>query len=357
MGAIDRQIKETFFSSCIVDKDNLYFFSDGTFKPIKYNLNTNIAEYLVADDHLSDFQNGNPEKVFLYEDYIFVVKNTGDEIIRISLKDRSTDIVQIGASYLQTDNFALITLFKNTILCFCRTISKVIIMDCESLEVKEQELISVSEGGYKIGSVYEDYVYLFPKSGDAFLLYDLDKKTYRQKHLGENLDCVSNIAVANMYLYILERSGKLSAFNRNSYELIKSVKVGKKAEYGFIATCSRGLVLLPSIGEDIKIVDSLLDTFYVYSEYPSDFFYKEVSGKSKFFFPTEDDNYFYFAKRLANYILEVDKDNGELIWIKIDAAVSELFIASELKKKNYIYENKANKHLKEYLSVIKKGLI
>ncbi len=353
MASLEKHRDDIFFSSCLVNQDNLYFFTDGTFRPIKYDLSKNVGEYLVEYKCLDGFAKGNLEKIFLYDDYIFAVKNTGEKVVRITLKDKSFISIPISASYMPTDNFALIAMYNNAIFCFCRTNNKVIIVDCDSLTVNEQQLLSLSDDGYKIGTIYEEHVYLFPKSGDKFLIYDLNERLYKQSYLSKEFSSISNVVSTKSNLYILERSGDLNLIDHNSFELIKSLKVGNEGAYGFIVICRNVIILLPSLGEDIMILDYSLETYHIYNEYPSDFSYKKVDGKSKYYYPYEDENYYYFAKRLANYFLKIDKNSGELKWIKIDVAVSELFIANELKNRKVLSENN-NINLTEFINVLKK---
>ena len=81
------------------------------------------------------------------------------------------------------------------------------------------------------------------------------------------------------------------------------------------------LIVFPAMDEDINIVDLASKEIKVYQGYPSDFEYQAAGwgwtyGWSQYFGYCEDEDYYYFAMRSANYVLKVNKENGEFIWIK-----------------------------------------
>lgn len=349
----NRRRNETFFSSCLVDNDILYFLSDFSFIPFKYDLQTGKADCLVKDEDIEKLGNGNPEKIYIEKDQLFAVKNTGKEIIRISLKDKTYEKIDLNADYLATDNFALITKNESFMFCFCRTASKVIVFNCDKLELKEIELLILSDEGYRIGVREGQNVYLFTKSGKSFLKFNLIDYSFSIESMQTPFGCISNVNVTKAYIYILERKGTLTILNRQTYDVIKTVEVGKEAEYGFIVICNNKILLLPILGDNILIADFLFEEIETYKEYPGDFFYDDQVGptKSKYYYPFEDNQYYYFAKRKANYFLKIEKETANLIWVSIEDAVYRTKINAEVHSGKICHEN-SYLEISDFMSVI-----
>lgn len=127
-------------------------------------------------------------------------------------------------------------------------------------------------------------------------------------------------------IYFLNWFGSIYKWDlkQKQIEIIETLKTepDETKSVSKIIYAGNKLIVFPSLGEDINILDVSTYERKIYQGYPSDFMYQEKKW-SKFYGYCEDDQYFYFAMRSANYVLKVDKQSGEFIWLKPNIPTSE----------------------------------
>jgi len=332
----------TFFSVCLFEQNNLYLITDMSFIPVNYDIESDKVKCLVPYNSLEDLTGASPEIIVKKNETIISVKNNGKSIIVIDIAKKEYKEIPINASFKPYDNFALVTLYGNNLFCFCRTDSKVIVFDTTSFEIREIMIPQICEGGYRTGICEENTVYLFPISGNSYLEFDMDDCTYSTKYLSETITKIVHVQKDGENIFVLDWYGYIRIFNTTSGTIYTSVKVGGEAEYGIILITKERLMILPNQGEKILMSNTNLKCVTEFNDYPKDFKYDDIVGenKSKFIYPCEDEETYYFAPRKANYILKIRKSTKfEYEWIKTPKIVNRIFAQKDIDNKSVVYED------------------
>lgn len=190
-----------------------------------------------------------------------------------------------------------------------------------------------------------DRVWLLPCEAEVIGCYDLASGEMRIYELKRKIvDCV-DMVFADENIYILSRWGIIYICNPHELKvdemkILETEYIGRKSMYGKMIYAGNKLIILPALTDDIKIIDVLTDNVETYHDYPGDFLYynmEYMADWSKYAGLCEDDNYYYCAMRMENYLLKISKCDGTLSWVKPNVPSKEVWmkILTPLKERRF----------------------
>lgn len=315
-----QNVKKRLFSNCVLVDKELYFFDSYDGMPAKMNLNSGQVFYLnlpynynITNDNVADLILQNNKK-------IYILQNAGNNLSEYNLEQNTCRQFNINCAYQPWGNFAAATIFEAKLYIFTRYENKIVKFDTNTDKICEKIYIP-GEGRAFFGCRVYKTMWLFPRIGDNVVAYDMQTDEVYTHRLPMKLEeCVYAIQEEGK-IYILNQYGMIYIWNlkKNNMEVVDKAEASEHVisnTVGRIVYTNHKLVILPSFGNDIKILDLIKNTVEIYSGYPNDFKYFTELKWAKYNGVCEDSEYFYFALRLSNYLLRIQKNNATLDWIK-----------------------------------------
>ena len=162
-------------------------------------------------------------------------------------------------------------------------------------------------------------MWIFTEKERVVIDYDITLERFERYLLPESIKtCVWAEYKDNLF-YILTKEGKLYKWLKNEEmgEEIYDFGLEKKYPYFNLFVIAGGsLWLLPGTGGEISVIDLENRTEKIYDNYPNGFKYFAPETWSKYFTKYEDEKYYYFSMHSGNYILSIDKTDGQEKWIQ-----------------------------------------
>ena len=134
--------------------------------------------------------------------------------------------------------------------------------------------------------------------------------------LPESIEGCIHAIWKNGLFYILTIEGNIYTWDIKHSEIKVIFKYRGKMSYlnlSKIVVTDKNIWCLPAFGDDIVIISG--EKVNIYDSYPADFKYHD-NIRSRYYEYCEDRNNYYFAMHSANYILCINKDNGEERWFR-----------------------------------------
>ena len=369
---LDKEImeREALFSTCALTQGKLFSFTSSKRIPTIVDLHTGKTTLL--NDLLNYDPAFNADDMLSFENDIFILELNGKRLMKFNVKERNCSYFNIDCDNKTWKNYAAFAYYGNNIYVFPVYTDGVIKIDLKKERVQKKKELYLHISEYKkdkkqdgeftffwCGCQSGSIVWLFQRSGELVVEYDLESDTWREFELSIRIrECVL-VTVYAGYMYILSAEGKIYRWNRkdNIAEEIADCRSTSRMEFVFsrIAVTDKGIFLLPLYGEEIFYMDLKTKNVKKYDSYPEDFRYCELSW-SKYYGYCEDDNQYYFAMRSANYILTINKRDGIEKWVKAKLSSYEKY-----KKVYFSYNRKllceTEYSIEDILSYMKKEYV
>ena len=317
----------------VLVEDTLYSYTLTGNLPLTVNLKTgrinllnSVEEYDISftADSMWSVRDG---------DYIFVPELNGKRLMNYNLKEKKCHYYEMRCDGKQWDNCAAITKYKNKIYIFPKYKEGVIKIDLRSGKTEKDkeiysEIYSCGMGGkckkedkyFECGYQDGDIIWLFQESGNFVIAYDLRNDSWKKYEFSMEINHCIHVVMYNDVMYILSSEGRIFSWDAPGGAIEKIFDCSDEGEnkdvYSRIAVTDKNIFLLPAFGQDILKINIEKHKAEKYSSYPEEFCYYMPEIRSKYFGYCENDRFYYFLMRSANYILRIDKQNGEEKWIK-----------------------------------------
>lgn len=342
--------RDKLFSTCTLVHGKLFSFTSFKCIPLIGDLHTGKVILL------NDLENHDPvfgaDDMLSFEDNIFILELSGKRLMKFNTKERNCNYINIDCNSKDWGNFAAFAQHGKSLYIFPIYTDGFLKIDIESGRMqKKKKLYSVINEckgdkkpreevtyfwqGCQVGSK----VWLFQRSSALVVAYDMESDTWKKYDISVNFkDCIHVMSYAGS-IYILSAEGKIYRWNMTN-ESAKEVVDCRSYNticpvYSRIAVTDKGLFLLPALGKDIFFIDLNTKQINKYVSYPENFQYCGPEIWSKYYGYCEDDDWYYFAMRSANYILTINKRSGIEKWIKMELPSYE-----EYKKAYFNYNKK-----------------
>ena len=329
------------FRDCIYTGQALFFYANDIGRIVKYDLQKNTNTILSYDS-----QNVDLDLAIYYDGVIYLVEVSGKNLVVYHLKDDTWKWVPIGCDNDQDGNFAYLDHASHKILIFTREQQTLVLYDVIRERIERVRYPADASKRYITGCRFRDRYLIFPENGQNVLEYDVMNRQWKVHHLSEALKNCVHVMVSEDEIYILQTNGRILRWNYESGEMeviisAENVYEEKKAAVRLCLT-KEDIIVLPSLAKDIIRIHRGNYEATIYRDYPKDFSY-DVERKywSKYYGYCESDAEYYFSCRTSEYILKVEKQSGNISWIKSEISRWEI-IKAYMEKRGYYYEGESD---------------
>lgn len=356
------------FYACSIYDDSMYFFTEKSNIFVKMDMHNYKTELLCYEDKGNDVLDEKTAFLLSYGSSIFRLQLNDRRVIEYKLDSNETFFYDIKESKRAYGNFSYMTIYGDYLYLFPGCVLKVIIIDLKHKKiinkidisdiVKKYNLFGEDEMYWEKGCLSDNtHVMLYAKNRREIFCFDLINNVYEIVCLPKAINGVIDICQIENGLCILDSQNNLYEWDcvNNEVELMAEF-IEKYDELYFsriVNTCNK-IILLPSIGGDIFIFDKKDKVFSVYHNYPGDFEYIGYAGWGKYNNECQMGNCIYFPMRRSNYVLKIDKQTGDLEWIKpippLKANRAQYYIDKKVK-----YFNENGISLEEFIHVVTNG--
>lgn len=301
----------TNFHSCVIYGEKMWFVSTQGIL-MKYDC-VNCHTDIVVPENVHEICFGQIiDSMVIFEDKIYFIEQDGSMLYEYDIVSNMCNSYQApqvkminwacyAGLYLYGDKIYLFT--KDTMDIYCFDIRN---KNFELIKSKYDKSVSCSMQKEHIAYLVCD---------KSIFCFNMKKRVFEEEYLFDNGE-INSITSYQDYLYLLTKENQVISWNMKTGEkTILSDKNKEKDKFGSIFSTKNKLYLLPSLGNEIKIIDKLTNKISK-GEEPEDLEYKEI-GWAKYWNYFETEDYAYFANRVANYMLRINKKKEDMEWLKM----------------------------------------
>ncbi len=314
------QEEKLLFSNCTIVNEELFFVETQHGLPAKINPGNGEVSYCGVMENFILKTGDSLHDIRTIGNRIYALEMSGKNVICFDLENLRCQYIPLNCSYRRWGNFVGFEYYDSCIYIFPRYENKVCIMDVNTNEMTEISGYFEGIEGLQCSCRVGDEVWLIPNAGNVIGRYNLSNGKIEVYKLNKKIENGIYAVCIKGSIYILNLFGIIYIWNIHDMELseitaLETEHLNEKS-MSIMVYAGNKLIILPSLAEDIKILDLRTGRVEVYHDYPEDFFYYDIEGWSKYYGLCEDDNFYYFAMRKENYLLKICKQDGRLLWVK-----------------------------------------
>lgn len=254
---------------------------------------------------------------------LYGMQNDGNGMMIYDGTERMCQWINMNCCTRPWGNFTNVFSFEETLFFFHREERRItcydILSNCTDKIIFENGINSVCS--CRIGNE----VWMFPEEGNTVQVFNLETRNSIFHELSSPVSSVVGCTRNDDNIYLLQKFGLIYVLNKTDLS-IEIIDLAWKEEMsnamGKILYVSNRIILLPSAGDDIKVIELDKNKVDVYSDYPVDFIYDDIVW-SKYSTVCQDDEYYYLLRK-SNYLLKIRKDDGKFVWIGLQAIDKEV---------------------------------
>lgn len=287
------------------------------------------------------------DQMFYIDDTTYFFEQDGSRLYEYNMKNNYCH--QYVMSKLEMINwgcYAGIYLWERMLYIFTKKAGEIYCFDLEKKKLEKR--FQNKDHVFSCSAIRDHLVYLV--SGSEVLCYDLRKKCYTKEY-----DFVEEILWLNTYgnhFYVISKTNRVYECDlefRVKMEVWRDDKAAR-VSYGRIVSTKHKLFLIPAYEMDICIIDKeKLEISKANA--PSDLKYDETRGWGKYTGFCEDERCIWFANRVSNYLMYIDREMEEVKWIQMRGlSVKEraAYLHREYREKKVYAEHKIS--LEEFIT-------
>lgn len=308
------------FSTCVKKGDDIYFPTRyGNFY-MKLNLITKKTEYIDFKVDDKEVSLGIADYIDIEDNIIFQFNLDGRYVLLFDLDTKQIKKIDVDCQSKGWGNYLLCTYYDENLFIFTKYKHTIAIINLKNNQVIYDDKICkyICENDLPDLSAackVNDQIWLFSNDGKKAVSYNLSTHKEKWYELSLKINQCRHCLYRNEKFYILDSGGNIYVWDKKQEYLLFSIPNAKENEYGRIAVTDRNIIVLPSLGESIYIYDFSKNEIKRNVNYPLDFKYSIQSEWSKYYGVCEDENNYFFAMRLSNYFLNIEKQAGSIKWI------------------------------------------
>lgn len=340
--------RDSLFSACALLEEGLFSFTN--FKGIPMILDIKTGDVKL----LEDLENYDPsfavDCLLKCKNDIFALELNGRRMMKYNVIDKACTYFEINCGEHGWGNYILFINYGRVIYIFPKYREELIKFNIETEKIQRSTNLYLKKKNDQLGTPEEDRMrfscgcqmgkiaWFFPLNGDLAVAYDMEFDKWQEYKLSAKLDSCISVAPYKSKLYILNSKGTVYSWDVKDKLLTNCVSIeGKIFEFSKVVVTDKRNFLLPSLGKDIIYIDLDTGQKNKYISYPEEFCYCGLDGWSKYYGYCEDEKHYYFAMRSMNYLLIVNKQDGEIKWIKPKLPNSEEYERVYIKYNNGLY--------------------
>lgn len=315
------------FTMCACKGRIMFFFENSSNMCMKMDLETYEIAYVEKFENIDMIEQDIADGIEIVKDKIYQLGIKGDCIYEIDLENRKCLRIEIDCHESSWGNYATYAYFSEKIFIFPKYKKKIVEFNTNTRKIEydtniydKLEQYYIDRGcapkGIESGCKVDEVMWLLTDDGKTIVSYNLRSKDIKIFELPCQIIGCQHIVFNNNFFYFLQGDGKIYSWNKEKMSLLLDVKYAESNDFYRMAITQNNIYILPSLGKNIMIYDIESQELKVLDDYPKDFCYFESRGWSKFYGYCESDEWYYFAMRLANYMLTINKISGEIKWIR-----------------------------------------
>lgn len=312
------------------------FYINAIYKDVMYIINSFDNKLQMIDMNTMQRKGvvdvtGFTSSLMEYADSLFVINN---KLFKICGQDKKKGhVIQLDLLNYKVKDYDICdgewiigTYYETKVILLSVYSGKGYELDIISGEVKEiafwdnnSNLVKYSLGKLNAVGTVRSHTYknwwIVRKDGEN-CLYIININDYHIDKININME-IGNIelfACDNNGLYIVNEKNELWCIDKDIC-LYRDKDRTFKYKYGTIFLCENKIIIFPYYGEDIVVINLITKKSYIYINYPKNFKYGSKKF-GKYYFYTEDNEFYYSNMACGNYFAKIDKKNGEINWIK-----------------------------------------
>lgn len=341
-------MKELLFNACVYSQEKLWVFGDHD-EFMCINLETKrgrfvnpigvesceiqrLGDWVVADDR-----------------YIYCLELERQELVRYSKEKGNCVCFRLPAVlYENWRDLLEFVLYENKVYIFSKCVPHLIVFDTlsEEFNIKDKlceriqsEIYLKDDGSLCCAVRQNNYVYLFGNAQSGKVLkYHMEKESCEIKLLSEVIGDIQYGTIYKNEFYLLGDKA-IYRWDGNSANVDRQYPIeNKNKEFGRISVMKQKIILLPFLGNQIYMIDKVSGDISLFDCYPEDFAY--VGRRNmKYAGHSENQSYLWYANRVGNYCLRIDKNNDKLEWLRFTPpSFEEEYNYYRSMGKNLLYE-------------------
>lgn len=313
------------FSNCILLNEKLFFIEYYSGLPTFMDPESGDISYCgVIHNYL--YKTGDiVDSIDCHQQKVYILEQSGENLIILDLEKKESCYKKLDCDYYPWGNYAAFEKYQSDYYIFPRYGDKIFAVNTNIDEIIERTADLCGIGEPRFCCRAGNKVWILAEGKKVIGAFDLTCQTTEIYELNKEIESLADAVNIEENIYFLNQIGIIYKWNINEkrIEIFQTLKIkqDKKISVSRMIHAGNSLIVFPAMDEDINIVDLASKEIKVYQGYPSDFEYQAAGwgwtyGWSQYFGYCEDEDYYYFAMRSANYVLKVNKENGEFIWIK-----------------------------------------
>lgn len=308
------------FSSCTLFNEKLFFIEVCTGLPALMDLKNGDVNYCnIIHGYIYRPGGDTVDYIDCHQQKIYILEQSGKNLVILDFEKNECCYKKLDCDYFPWGNFAAFEKYNSDYYIFPKYGNEILAVNTNNDEITKLATGLLGIGEPRCCCRAGNIVWILPEGKRVIGAFDLACQSMKIYKFKENIERIVDAICIDENIFFLNLFGIIYKWNTNKkqIEIIETLKT-KKIEKDFVIKiiyAGNKLIVFPLYAADIKILDLSTDEMKIYRGYPSDFMYQKLEW-SQYFHYCEDEFYYYFAMRSANYVLKVDKQSGEFIWLK-----------------------------------------
>ena len=295
-----------------------------------------IENERLIQGHIVQYIQNLDGKLFLFD------MNFRDIVSYDIAQKRCKQIIKFDRQGFGGNQYVFIANNKRAIYAFPRSMNKVIKISDHIGYVQNRTYTDFDKSD-AYGCMGEGKVYIFSKKTGSGIVFDTKSEQFSKQFILQGIIGCIDAYYFNREIYFLHPTGACMRWNLKSEkcETVQPRRIFEEDYFSKIVVSEKNSLLLPGLGNTIYILEKD-EKIKPYDAYPIDLHFREEEKPGKrgfvFFESCEDDGFLYFSARILNYVLRIDKKDGEISWIGPFAPAIEGRIRERLKNYRFVHE-------------------
>lgn len=321
--------KKYIFSAGLVLKKKIYFFSE------KENtlMETKIDEWKIRYSEM--FLDCNIESIEQTDS----LRSIGKKIFKLSLNGKYIEefLLQGDGKYKKFEiqksgkawgNFVAFEVKDEFLYVFLKWKREVIKINSVTYKIEKIFLNNCQNKFICFSTAYRENnrMWLFESENKRVEIFNFDTNMSIICALPKEIKGCISVGYISGKFYILTSDNQIYIWEKEKNRCVlfwKGKDCYKDNKYfSDMLIVQQKIILLPLLGSDIVIIDSIRNREVIYDNYPKDFHYYDIKW-SKYINRFDDINYYYYPMRMSNYLMMVSKYDGEILWKKLNVPSKE----------------------------------
>lgn len=360
------------FPACAVIDGKLLCITDVEHIFEKIDINDGKVECIDDPKGYTPYKWSGTDMILPTKEIIYMLEQNGEKVLKYSPLNNECHFFDIKCNDHFCSNFVGAVIYGDQMYIFPRYRDGVLKLNLNSGSIKNIERFErlcpdvdykfcqeekIPHSLFACSCQVETHMWVFTETDKVVIDYDITKEQFTRYMLPERIKSCVRAEYSDDLFYILTIEGEIYSWSPESGAEKKIYDFGQEKRYPYFGTIiitGKRLWTLPLFGNDIYVIDLEKNNCEVYSDYPTDFGYFAFDDWGKYFSYCSDEEYYYFAMHSANYILSINKRNGQERWIKPKEADEHREYFFDLRIKQFIYGEDIIYDVYDLIEILKK---